>query len=83
MCGQCANVRMCKCANCRFKLLRFIACKCFLLRMRGQCANVRMCKCANGRFKLLRFMRANAFCCKGSGMQRRQFAHLHILTFAH
>ena len=31
--GQCANVRMCKCANGRFNLLRFIACKCFSLQM--------------------------------------------------
>ena len=32
--GQCANAwSMCKCANGRFNLLRFIACKCFSLQM--------------------------------------------------
>ena len=30
---KCANVQMCKCANGRFNLLRFIACKCFSLQM--------------------------------------------------
>ena len=33
MCKCVVNVRMCKCANVRFKLQRFIACKCFLLQM--------------------------------------------------
>ena len=51
--GQCANVRMCKCANGRFKLQRFIACKCVV--------NVQMCECANCRFKLLRFIACKCF----------------------
>ena len=49
MLGKCANVRMCKCANCRLFLLRlWIAwemCKCLVnVQMLSECANVRMCK---------------------------------------
>lgn len=33
MCKCVVNVQMCKCANGRFNLLRFIACKCFSLQM--------------------------------------------------
>ena len=33
MCSCVVNVQMCECANGRFNLLRFIACKCFSLQM--------------------------------------------------
>ena len=46
-------------------------CKCANVQMCKCKGNVQMCKCANVRmFEYLR-------------VQRRPFAHLHILTFAH
>ena len=82
---KCANVQMCKWSHFVAALVdEFInvqmgeMCECLV--------NVQMCECANGRILLLRWWMKLLMCKwgqKDSVVQRRQFAHLHILTFAH
>ena len=70
--SQCANVRMCEYANGRFKLLRFIACKCFSLQMLSS-TKATICTFAHSHI-----------CTLTTHLHITQaFAHSHICTFAH